>query len=108
MTVFTSRHFLIHNDFEEVSLRDTVIWRIENSDISLGQVQLSFRVDLYCSKKPMSSFYRSDDHHDLYSSTEEEGDLNEQDEVSLSSAFQGESSSFLHIYIHTYIHRTDI
>ena len=93
MTVFTSRHFLIHNDFEEVSLRDTVIWKVENSDVSLGQVQLSFRIDLYCSKNPISSFYRSDGHHDLGSSIEEESDSNEEDEVSLSRVFQGKISS---------------
>ena len=87
MTVFTSRHFLIHNDFEEVSLRDTVIWKIENPDISLGQVQFSFRIDLYCSKKPISSFCRSDDHCDIHSSIEEDDDLNEQDEVGISNEF---------------------
>lgn len=51
--VFTSRLFSIHNDFEVVSLRDSAIWRIENSDYSLGSVNFDFVVDLYCCKHPI-------------------------------------------------------
>lgn len=96
MTAFTSRQFLIHNDFEEVSLRDTVLWKIENPGISLGQVQLSFRIDLYCRKKPTASFYQNDGQTNICSSIEEESDLNEQDEVGISKITSGETTIIHH------------
>lgn len=58
--VFISRLFSIHNDFEVVSLRDSVIWRIENSDYSLGSINFDFVVDLYCCKHPIPSVTEND------------------------------------------------
>ena len=66
-TVFTSRLFSVHSDFEEVSLRDTVTWRVENSDFSLGHVCLTFKIDLYCSKKPITAFHHDDTTFDFRS-----------------------------------------
>lgn len=89
-TVFTSRLFSVHNDFEEVSLRDTVTWRVENSDFSLGHVCLTFKIDLYCSKKPISAFHHDDATFDFRSyldSTANPSDVvvDDDDEVSLFS-----------------------
>ena len=58
--VFTSRLFSVHNEFEEVSLRDSVVWRIENPDISLGSIAFDFIVDLYCCKHPISNELEND------------------------------------------------
>ena len=51
---FTSREFSLYSDVEEISLRDTVCWRIENSKESLGSVKFEFAIDLVCSTSPTS------------------------------------------------------
>ena len=44
--IFTSRQFSLTSDFEEVSLRDIVCWRIENDYTSLGSISFEFDVEL--------------------------------------------------------------
>lgn len=41
-----SRQFSLSQEFELVSLRDSVCWRVENFETSLGSVKFEFKVEL--------------------------------------------------------------
>ena len=43
---FISRKFSISQEYEVISLRDSVCWRVENFEASLGSVEFSFKVEL--------------------------------------------------------------
>ena len=51
---FTSREFCLYSEVEEISLHDSVCWRIENSKESLGSVHFEFGIDLVCCPPPTS------------------------------------------------------